>query len=201
MALPNGVSIETLLLRDPNPEELEILVQQIIALSARTEVLTEECGDLAIVTVNRLPPCVVEPQDYGRELGPILGFARGFVENGVPTKSVAVRVPAADQRAVSFLTSEARQLPIHEPGLVMMDMSSVPGGFRDWEALLLRRLQPAVHTRVSGICLVRWGTCNTDEGAAVIPEVRLIENSHAVIPLPRWLRDQLVSSSGVAVGK
>jgi hypothetical protein len=133
MALPNGTSIEALLLCDPNTEELEELVQKTIALAATTQTLTEEFGDLAIVTVNRLPPCVVEPQDYRRDLGPILGFARGFVENGVPTKSVSIRVPDADQRAVSFLTSEARQLPVHEPGLIMMDMTSVPGEFREWE--------------------------------------------------------------------
>lgn len=200
MALRSGASIETLLLRDPNSEELEELVQETIALAARAEVLTKEFGDVAIVTVNRLPPCVVEPQDYGRELGPIIGFARGFVENGVPTKSVAVRVPVADQRALKILTREARQLPIHEPGLIMIDLSSVPGAFRDWETLLLRRLQPTIHTRVSAICLIRWGTCSTSGGEAVIPDVRLIENDHAVMPLPRWLRDQLLASSGIAIG-
>jgi hypothetical protein len=197
MALPNGATIETLLLRDPNAEELDDLVQKIITLAATRQVLTEEFGDLAIVSVNRLPPGVVEPQNYGRELGPILGFARGFVENGVPSKSVSVRVPVADQRAVNFLTSEARQLPTHEPGLIMMDMTSVSGGFGEWEALLLRRLQPTIHTRVSGISLDRWGMRSTDEGEAVIPEMRLIENDHAVMPLPKWLRAQLNSTKGI----
>ena len=110
-------------------------------------------------------------------------------------------MPVVDQRAENFLTTEARQLPSNEPGLIIIDMTSVPGGFREWEPLLLRRLQPSLHTRVSGICLVRWGTHSTPEGEAVVPDVQLIENSHAVMPLPKWLREQLKSSSGVAIGK
>ena len=200
MTLPAGATIETLLLRDPSPEELERLVHKTIALATTKQVLTEEIGDLAIVTVNRLPPGIMEPQNYGRDLGHILGFAKGFVEGGVPNKTVSVRVPIVDQRAEGFLTTEARQLPTHEPGLIMIDMTSVPGGFPEWEALLVRRLQPQIHTRVSAILLFHSGIRSTDEGEAIIPETRLIENVHAVHRLPEWLRDQLVASSGVAFG-
>jgi hypothetical protein len=201
MALRDGASIETLVLREPSPDELEALAQKAINLAATTQVVTEEIGDLAIVTVNRLPPCVIQPQDYGRELGPLIGTARGFVVNGVRTKSVSVRVPVIDQRAEGFLTTEARQIPTNEPGLIIMDIASVVGGFGDWEAHLRRRLQPTIHTRVSGVCLARWETRSTPAGEAVTPDVRLIENIHAAIPLPSWLREQLASASGVPVGK
>jgi hypothetical protein len=201
IVLRDGASIETVLLRDPNPGELEAIIQRAIDLASGAEVATEEIGDLAIVTVNRLPPCVIEPQNYGRDLGPVIGTAKCIVENGVPKKSVSVRAPVLDQRAERFLTSEARQLPSTEPGLVIMDMTSVVGDVAEWEAHLRRRLQPEIHTRVSGVCLARWGTRSTPDGEAVVPEVRLIENRHAPIPLPSWLRKQITSASGVPIGR
>ncbi len=189
MALPSGTTIEVLLLRYPSNEESGYLVETAIALAATKRTLTKEVDDLAVITVNRLPPGIVEPQDHGRNLGPVLGFARAFGQGGRPDKHVSVRIPVTDQRAVNFLTTEAQQLPTHEPGLIMMDMNSVPGGFKEWEDLLVHHLQPTIQTRVSAICLFFSSIRLTAEGEALTPEMRLIENSHATLALPKWLQD------------
>jgi hypothetical protein len=200
LSLPYGASIELLLLRNPNSDELDGLVQRATTLAATMNFVTEDIQGLAIVMVNRLSPGEFAPPNYGKKFGPLLVSAAVASENGI-LKSVCVRMPVIDLRAENFLTSEARQLSSNEPGLIIIDMHSVPWGIGDWAPLLRRRLQPSIHTRVSGICLVKWGTRSTSDGEAVVPEVLLIENPHAVMPLPEWLREKLKSSSGAAVGK
>jgi hypothetical protein len=63
-------------------------------------------------------------------------------------RHVVVRIAFTDERAEEFLRAEARQLPTDAPGLVMI----FPGGsgWKTWEPVLRSRLQPGMHTRVSG---------------------------------------------------
>jgi hypothetical protein len=96
--------------------------------------------------------------------------------------------PGAD-----FLTSEAKQLPTGEPGLVVLDMAAAPDSFDNWEAILRGRLQPLIHTRVSGVLLTRSAVQPGAEHAHWIVNKRLIENPNAALPLPRWLVGQLGS--------
>jgi hypothetical protein len=100
-------------------------------------------------------------------------------------------LPFADQRAERFLTEEARQLPTDAQGLIMVDMARAPGGFRTWEPILRRRLQPTMHTRVGGIGLFGSGLLPTPEGEAVLSETKFISNAYARIPLPSWIAETL----------
>ena len=63
----------------------------------------------------------------------------------------------AINRAERFLTADAKLLPTRAPGLMMVEMAAAPGAFRSWEAIIRRRFQPAMHTRVGGVVLFSAG--------------------------------------------
>jgi hypothetical protein len=69
----------------------------------------------------------------------------------------------------------------------MVDMAEARGGFRAWGAIIQRRFQPTMHTRVGGVVLFASGSVLTDEGPASFFETKLISNPHARIPLPLWI--------------
>jgi hypothetical protein len=100
-------------------------------------------------------------------------------------------MPYADQRAERFLTEEARKLPTDAPGLIMVEMGRAPGGFRTWEPIFRRRLQPTMHTRVGGIGMFGSGLLPTPEGEAALYETKFISNPYAKIPLPSWIAEVL----------
>ena len=102
-----------------------------------------------------------------------------------------MRVAFSDDRADEFLRKEARQLPKDAPGLVVIDVSEASGGMRTWRPILERRLQPNIHTRVSGVCLFRTIFYPTDEGESWRIETKLLVNRNATMNLPLWLISNL----------
>ena len=193
--LPAPLSAHVLLFREPNDEEVGSIASAIIRLSKMSGPCSEEVPEIAIVGTNRTPPGLVETIDYGRDFGPLLCQAKSFVENGIPTKSITVRIPITDTRAVRILEAEAAQLPPSHANLIIIDISSVPGALSVWKPLILRRLQPNINTRISAVCLIRWATHCRENGFALVPEVCLVVNPHASKPLPLWLSAQLNCSS------
>jgi hypothetical protein len=192
---PKPLSAHVLLLREPSDEDIDTIVSVISRLSVEINACFEEIPEIAIVGTNHTPPGLIEVIDYGRDFGPLLCQASWTSENGIPTKSIAVRIPYSDTRAAQILKTEALQLPPDHPNLVIIDISSVPGALSTWEPLILRRLQPKINTRISTVCLVRWETLLKEIGFALVPEVRLVVNPHASKPLPLWLSAQLNCAS------
>src|SRR5207245_8887964 len=92
------------------------------------------------------------------------------------SKHIIVKTPVTDRRAADFLTSEAKQLPTGEPGLVVLDMAASPDSFDNWETILRGRLQPSMHTRVSAVLLTRSSVQAGAEHVHWIVSKRLIEN-------------------------
>jgi hypothetical protein len=129
----------------------------------------------------------VELRDHGEEYRPRLGRANSRVENGVAQRHIAIRLAFTDERADAFLDSEARQLPKGAPALIMIQASGATGAFKRWEPMLRRRLQPRLHTRVSGICLFQSGMVPTAVGEAWRPETRTLVNTNAPLQLPAWV--------------
>lgn len=134
-------------------------------------------------TANQVVP-YQHPEDDGH---PRLAMAKAIVGGSEPPRQLSVTMPYADARAEAFLTSEARQLPTDAPGLVMIDKANAPGGFKEWVPLLQRRLQPKIHTRVSGICLFFEAILPAERGIAQLMETRLLRNPHARLPIPAWI--------------
>jgi hypothetical protein len=104
-----------------------------------------------------------------------------------------VRIPFSDLRAEQFVTSEARQLPKDEPGLIVMNLTSTPGAFARWDPLITRRFQPSIHTRVGAVALLRSGYVSGDQGERVELESKVIVNPFARLQLPTWMLERLRS--------
>jgi hypothetical protein len=90
-------------------------------------------------------------------------------------------------RAERFLTDESKQLPKEGPGLVMISGPSSRNELRVWEALVRRRFQPKMHTRVSGVCLFAGGMTPFDKRYEWVVRTHLVRNEFAKTALPNWI--------------
>jgi len=189
--------LEVFLHREPTDSEISTIVERIQRLCAITASGQEELSDgLGFLFLAAQPPSKFEPDDHGEEPRPRLGMATMRVMDGKLLKFVAVRVPYTDERAQHFLKRESKQLSREHPGLVMVHMGKAPGGFKRWPSTIERCFQPAVHTRVGGVCLFSTGLVLTDRGVAVLSETKMLKNPHATEkPLPAWI-DEVIEAAG-----
>jgi hypothetical protein len=191
VSIKKTFALEVFFRREPEDSELLTLLADIRAFCSAEQVdplvKAEMPSGMGLLILGREPTGQVVVSDHGEEVVPRLGAARAIVGPGEPNRHVSVRMPYADQRAERFLTAEARQLAHGAPGLIMVDMAEARGGFRTWEAIIQRRFQPTMHTRVGGVVLFAPGSVLTDQGLASLCETKLISNQHARIPLPPWI--------------
>jgi hypothetical protein len=184
-------ALEVFFRREPSDAELEAVLTAALGFCSAehpigTVIKEEMPSGMGLLILNQQSAGHVVINDHGEETVPRLGMARSIIGPGEPNRTVSVRMPYADQRAERFLTSEARQLPVDAPGLIMVEMARAPGGFHSWGPVVQRRFQPAMHTRVGGVCLFSSGLVPTDQGEASLFQTKLIINQHARIPLPEW---------------
>jgi hypothetical protein len=97
----------------------------------------------------------------------------------------------SDNRAKAMLDAEAPQLTRDAPGLIMAGVRRATGAMKTWEPLLQCRFQPAMHTRVGGVCLWEGGLYTTSKGEDQLFEPKLIVNPHARFLLPGWIGNTL----------
>ena len=187
-SIPANTAVDLFLRRDPDKSDVEFLKNEMLRIAATGTAGDYDLGH-AVISVNMSPPSLMEPRDFGAEsYTPRLGLARLEGVGGQPAnKRVSVRYPYSDQRAEEFLTSEAKQLPRDEPGLVMLGLSGTIAPFKSWRPLLTRRLQPNLHTRVSAIGLFHAGIESTSSGEGVLIHTSIIANPHARFVLPAWI--------------
>jgi hypothetical protein len=186
-------ALEVFFRREPSDDELGTVLTAALGFCSAehpvgTVIKEEMPSGMGLLILNQQPAGHVVIDDHGEENVPRLGMARAIIGPGEPNRHVSVRMPYADQRAERFLTSEARQLPVDAPGLIMVEMARAPGGFHSWGPAVRRRFQPAIHTRVGGVCLFSSGLVPTDRGEASLFQTKLIANRHAKIPLPAWIK-------------
>ena len=177
--LQESTSVDILLDRDPSAEEIEQIIDKIKTLSRNNKPNEYSLSDLGRVEINMSQPGQIVTKNYGEIKRSRLGMATTIVENGIP-KHISVRIPFLDDRADSFITSEAKQLPKNEIGLIMIDMNQAVAGFKEWEELILRRFQPEQHTRVSGVCMFRSAYEAINNHIDWKLETYLIENKYAI---------------------
>lgn len=195
-------AMEIFLRREPTEVEAEALGKRVPELCVLEGAVTEELPDgLGFLFLNSTKPGLVTLEDPpGEEKRPRLGMAMAITGPDEPHRHIAVRIAFSDERAERFLRTEARQLPTDAPGLVLVQMSGAPGGFKTWEGLLRRRFQPDLHTRVSAVCLFGGGLVGTPDGEKWLPETKLLVNQYARFALPQWLADDL-TEAGAAYEK
>jgi hypothetical protein len=192
ISIKNPFALELFFRREPSDDEISEVIAAALRFCcvehATAATIQEEMPNRAgLFVLNQQPVGQVVIHDHGEANVPRIGMARVVAGSGEPNRHVAVRMPYADQRAERFLTSEARQLPRHGPGLIMADMAMAPGGFRSWEPVIRRRFQPALHTRVGGVCLFSCGLVPTEEGEASLFETKLIVNEYTTTVVPAWI--------------
>jgi hypothetical protein len=189
-------ALEVFLRREPTEVEAEALAKRVPEFCLLEGAVTDELPDgLGFLFLNRTRPGLVTLEDpSGEEKRPRLGMAIAVTGPNEPHRHIAVRIAFSDERADRFLRTEARQLPTDAPGVVMVQMSGAPGGFKTWEPLLLRRFQPDVHTRVSAVCLFGGGLLGTPDGEKWLPETKLLVNQYARFAVPQWLADDLTEA-------
>lgn len=189
-------SLELFLRREPTSGELGELQALLPDFWNRSGPAVQELpNDLGIILLNQHPPGVLVLEEHpGEADSPRLGEMHGVAENNEPVRHLAVRLAYSDERADHFLRTEARQLSPEEPNLIMISTTNTVGGQKSWDAMIRRRLQPNIHTRVGGVALFFGGQVMTDKGLDVQMNVSLIENEHAQCPLPDRIANQLAKS-------
>lgn len=192
-SVKKSCALEIFLRREPTNIEVENVTNMVLKVCRSEGVLKKELPDgLGLLLLNHSRPGQVLLEDHpGEEKSPRLCAAKIIRDSCKLKRHIVVRMPFVDDRAKQFLETEARQLPKHAPGLIMVDMSSAMSGFKSWESLIHRRFQPDIHTRVGGMCLFGGGFVSTPEGEAWLLKTKLHVNSHAKLHLPLWIRDTL----------
>lgn len=186
-------ALEVFFRREPKDEEIEPLLDRARRFCAEGLNKREEVADLALLILSDVTPGQIVPyQEPGDQATPRLLAAMASFGPGEPRRHVVAGIPYSDKRADSFLAHEAAQLPKDHPGLIMVDVSGEPTAFSSWGAILARRFQPTIHTRVSGVCLFAPQLIAITGTLVWVPAVQVHINSHAKRPLPPWVNSALL---------
>jgi hypothetical protein len=192
--IKKAFALEVFLRRVPSTEEAENLMSLLPAFCTRDGSHRYDLNGMGFLLLNADSPGHIELRTH-EENHPGIGMAQVITGQDEPHRHIAIRLAFSDERAQQFLETEAKQLPKESPGLIMVQMGHAPGGFRTWEPIIRRRLQPNLHTRVSAVCLFASGLHWTEAGEAWIPRTKLITNPHAKHPLPGWIGQELGRSA------
>ncbi len=178
---PKGTRVEAYLYRDPNMEDWNTIInciKQMISNSAPES------------KINGLVQLFVSPVETERlstflngmlEKRPVVAMAEMRMEDGI-SKCLVFNIPVfSDNRAQQTMKREAKQFSKAFSNLMVLDLSLVPGGIRDWESLVSRKLQPNLHPRIGGFIVPRQdgvhegavtGFCGPVLGAKCTPQIR-----------------------------
>jgi hypothetical protein len=189
MAVERAFLLEVVFWRFPTEAEAQDLVGRARAICSTPELQQADLKDLALLIVKPGDPSVVVPTVLPPDDGPRAAASQVIVGDGRPNRQVIVRVPFSDQRAEEVLTAEARQLPKDTPGLIMVDVRRQPTALSSWSTLVPRRFTPRMHTRIGAVILFMYAIRLTDSGLALLPHVKMIENPHAKLPVPSWIKE------------
>ncbi len=179
--------------RIPTQPEIGEILAKVPEFCSRSGKQREELSNsLGFLSLNQSEPGeVVTHAHAGEESVSRLGMAHVITGPGEPRRHVSVRMAFSDDRAKSMLDTEAPQLAKDAPGLIMAGVGRATGAMKTWEPLLQRRFQPAMHTRVGGVCLWQGGLFTTPKGEDQLFETKLIVNPHARLLLPGWIGNVL----------
>lgn len=183
------LALEVFLRRIPAQPEIDEILSKVPELCSRSGKHHEELSNsLGFLSLNQSEPGEVVTHDHAdEEVVSRLGLVGGISGPGEPQRHISVRMAFSDDRAKAMLDAEAPQLAKDAPGLIMAGVGRAPGAMKTWEPLLLRRFQPEMHTRVSGVCLWWGGLFVTTRGVDQVFESKLIVNPYAKFPLPGWI--------------
>ena len=79
-------------------------------------------------------------------------------------------------------------------GLIMISEPSSESELSVWRPLILRRFQPAIHTRIGGVCLFDGGMVPSGTKTGWEIQAHLVLNPHAASPLPSWIEEAVIGA-------
>jgi hypothetical protein len=191
-------SLDIVFRREPSASEIELLCERLPQfcqlLGQQRAELVDGMGFLFLnhVEIGKLQ--LVEIPELAET--PTIGIATFFGggSDGRAHHQVSVRIPFSDERAEEILRDEARQLPKPGVGMVMIDVPASPKELRGWVSLIERRFQPAIHTRISGVCLFSGGMVPVGDRYGWLLQTKLLTNPHAQFQLPSWIQAAIKSA-------
>jgi len=186
--IKKSFTLEVFLRREPTDQEVTAIARRIpefCHLDGRRE---DDMGAVGLLLLNYAQPGqMIVGTPRGEPVKPCLCASHAVVGGSEPARHVVVRIPFTDERPDDFLRREARQLPKVSPGLLMLEHREL----HEWAAKLNARLQPRIHTRVSGIFLWTAAFHPTSDSVAWLTIGKILVNRHARLPLPDWIAQAL----------
>ncbi len=165
-----GMHGKVAILRMPADDEVERIVTW-LAAGPRSGEKLEDLAEFYLDALDR----AVGPNDVIQERVPRPRLLSTHVALPGPTLRGTACLSISDEGAQELLKAEAAQLPFDQPGVVVLDVSSVIGGYQEWVPLIQRRLQPTINTRISAVVLLT--TALTQEGLTIEGQVLINPNS------------------------
>jgi hypothetical protein len=191
VSIPRAFILEIAFIREPTEDECGLLVQEARGACDAAAGERRDVADVAVLLVKEGNANAVVPSILADDPRPRMAISRSVVGPDDVNRQIVVRIPFADERAEDILAVEARQLPKHESGVVMVDATRQRTAFSSWPARIPERFTPKQHTRVAGVILFAFATTATSEGLAWLPSVALMSNPYAEKPLTGWIVESI----------
>lgn len=145
-----------------------------------------------------LPPWVrIRRVDEGQQLPPTFdGTGAQFVLGGArdvqdASSAVIARWETDDARAKRIFNQKYRQLSGGVANVLVVHLSAVTGGLREWPDLIAPLLQPGRNTKVGAVVFFDQGVTRPPEG--VSRRWRALSNPFAEVPVPESLLEDFLS--------
>jgi hypothetical protein len=191
-SLDNPFSLEVIFRREPTDTEFALLVESLPQFCIEGGFKNVRLNDgLGVLLLNHVP---LGQMPYSSVSGlddvPYIGLSVFFRIDQVVTAKIAF----TDDRAERMLREQSGQLPKGKRGLIMISGPSSESELSVWRPLILRRFQPAILTRIGGVCLFDGGMVPSGTKTGWEIQAHLILNPHAASPLPSWIEETVIGA-------
>jgi len=183
--IPLDRVVEIYLYKDPSETEVNQIIET-CKFMAQKDSQPQELNIEGIAQIftnpwnqERLPTFRSAIEEKRPILG-IVGFEMKNDQGVIHGKKCNATMPFTDERAQRILNEKTKQLSRNDSGMVVIDVSSVPGGLKRWPELIARRLQPNLNRRISGVLI----TESSITGASMKTEKKLVKHPNPIHSLP-----------------
>ena len=169
--------IEVYLYKDPSEPEIRQIIDT-CKLLARRDLQPQESNLRGIAQIftnpwnEELLPSFAPAITEKRPILVCVSFKIKTEEGLSHGRRCIAEMPFTDERAQRILGEKSGQLSRTDPGLIVMDVSGIPGGFKRWPELVTRRLQPNLNRRISAVLI----TANSITNKKMVVQNSLIKH-------------------------
>ena len=149
-----GAIIDVYLLAKPTPDISDTILGFAKGVTNSQYNTTLEISNIAFLRYvpSRLQAQPLPFDPVRNRLGPVLLASTVRMKDGI-TSRVTVQFPFTDKRAERLMDDKVSQFSRQEMNLLVIDVSSIPDGIRQWSALIKRRLRPEINRRFGAVVL------------------------------------------------